>query len=65
MTVPDTAALRKRLGLSQAEFAMRYGLTRDAVRGWEAGKRPQGGTLVLLRLIELEPDLIAKMIKTI
>lgn len=63
MVPPDTAAIRRALGLSQAEFALRYGLTRDAVRAWEIGHRkPSGAALVLLRLIERDPQTVAKMI---
>jgi DNA-binding transcriptional regulator YiaG len=32
-------AIRKRLGLSQAAFAAKIGVTRDAVARWEAGNR--------------------------
>jgi putative transcriptional regulator len=32
-------ALRKRLGLSQMDFAVRVGVTTDTVNGWEAGRR--------------------------
>ena len=62
----DVAAIRKRLGLSQAEFAMRYGLTRDVVRAWESGRRqkPQGGARVLLILIDRAPDEIAAILRT-
>lgn len=34
----DPKRIRERVGLSQAEFAARYRLSRDTVRGWEAGR---------------------------
>jgi putative transcriptional regulator len=57
-------ALRKRLGLTQAQFAERYHLTIAAVRGWEGARarRPQGGAAVMLRLIEREPETVARIL---
>jgi len=36
---PNVRQLRERLGLSQEQFALRYGLDIDAVRNWEYGRR--------------------------
>jgi putative transcriptional regulator len=35
----DVRALRERLGLTQEQFALRYGLDLDAVRNWEHKRR--------------------------
>jgi putative transcriptional regulator len=35
----DVLAIRKRLGLSQAEFARRFGFSPRAVQDWEQGRR--------------------------
>jgi DNA-binding transcriptional regulator YiaG len=35
----DVRAIRDRLGLTQEQFALRYGLDLDAVRNWEHGRR--------------------------
>ena len=35
----DVAAIRKRLGLSQAKFAERFGFSASAVRDWEQHRR--------------------------
>ena len=44
-------ALRARLGLTQAEFARRFGLTLDAVQQYAQGRRrPSGRAATLLRV---------------
>lgn len=53
----DVAALRGRLGLSQAQFAARFGVSVATLRHWERGDRnPQGPALVLLNLIDRDPE---------
>ena len=52
----DVAAVRGRLGLTQAQFADRFGVSVATLRHWERGDRsPQGPALVLLNLIERDP----------
>ena len=52
----DVAALRQRTGMSQEQFAARFGVSVAAVRHWDRGDRkPQGPALVLLNAIELNP----------
>ncbi len=49
--------VRRRTGLSQAEFARRIGVSGTAVRDWERGKRlPQGAARALLRVIDRMPE---------
>ena len=54
--VPDTVdvkAIRKRLGLTQAAFAQRYGFALSSIRNWEQGRRqPEGPARVLLLVID-------------
>jgi putative transcriptional regulator len=53
-------ALRARLGLTQAEFARRFGFTLDTVQQYEQGRRrPSGPASTLLRVIEADPDAVA------
>lgn len=48
----DVAAIRRAMGLSQAEFAARYGFSLSGLKKWEAGDRqPESGTRTLLTLI--------------
>jgi len=49
--------LRERLGLTQEQFALRYGLDLDAVRNWEHGRRtPDPAARGYLRVIDKLPD---------
>ncbi len=55
----DVAAIRKKLGLSQAQFADRYGLDKASVQQWEQGRRrPERSARVLLRVIEQNPEAV-------
>ena len=57
----DVAAIRRRLGLSQAEFASRFGFKLDAVQNWEQGRRrPDGAARAFLRVIEREPEAVQR-----
>lgn len=49
----DVQALRKRIGLTQEEFAAKFGISLGTLRHWERGDRkPHGPALVLLRVIK-------------
>ena len=49
----DVQALRKRIGLTQEEFASKFSVSLGTLRHWERGDRkPHGPALVLLRVIE-------------
>jgi putative transcriptional regulator len=60
--IPDTVdvkAIRKRLGLTQAAFAQRYGFELSSIRNWEQGRRqPEGPARLLLLVIDKEPDAV-------
>jgi putative transcriptional regulator len=52
----DVRAVRTSLGLTQSEFAMRFGFSVDTVRNWEQSKRvPNAQARALLMIIEKEP----------
>lgn len=52
----DVAAVRASLGMTQPQFAARFGVSVATLRHWERGdRRPQGPALVLLNLIERDP----------
>ncbi len=49
--------VRKRLGLSQAEFSARIHVSLDTIRNWEQGKRsPTGAAKALLRILDKAPE---------
>ncbi len=60
----DVAAIRKRLKLSQAEFAKRYGLSAGTIKDWEQNRRqPDRAATLLLKVIEQAPDMVARAIR--
>lgn len=53
---PDVAALRKKLGLTQAYFAAGIGVPVGTLRNWEQGVRaPKGPARILLHIVEQNP----------
>lgn len=55
----DVRALREGLGLTQLEFAARFGLDLDAVQNWEQGRtRPDRNARILLRVIATRPEAV-------
>lgn len=57
----DVADLRKCLGLTQEQFAARFGFSVATLRHWERGDRmPHGPALVLLNLIDREPKAVMR-----
>jgi putative transcriptional regulator len=57
--VIDVRATRKSLGLSQAEFAARFGFHPATLRNWEQGRtRPDGPARVLLAVIARHPEAV-------
>ena len=57
----DVRAIRKKMKLSQSEFAARFGFTASAVRQWEQGRRrPEGAARAFLRVIEREPAAVRR-----
>ena len=56
----DVRAIRNKLGVSQSEFAMRYGFPLETLRKWEQGRRqPTGAAKTLLIVIDKRPDAVA------
>jgi putative transcriptional regulator len=52
----DIQALRKKVGMTQEEFAARFGISLGTLRHWERGdRRPHGTALVLLQVIDKKP----------
>jgi putative transcriptional regulator len=60
-TAVNVRAIRDRLGLSQRQFAERYGFSVETIRNYEQGhRRPAGPARTLLEVIASEPDLVTR-----
>lgn len=66
MTPDEIRALRASTGLTQVQFSRRYRMELDNVQNWEQGRRrPDPGSMLLLRLIKAYPDDMKAMIATL
>lgn len=55
----DVAHIRKRIGMTQRQFAWRFGFSVATLRHWERGDRkPRGPALVLLHVIDRDPKAV-------
>lgn len=55
----DVRAMRRKLKLSQTQFASRFGFAPASVRNWEQGRtRPDGPARVLLAVISKHPEAV-------
>ncbi len=59
----DVKAVRMRMGLSQTEFADRFGFVLATLRNWEQGRRqPSGVNRNFLKVIEKLPNEVQKVL---
>jgi putative transcriptional regulator len=57
----DVAALRKRMALTQAEFATKFGFSVATVRDWEQNRRtPERPAQRYLQVIDKEPEAVLR-----
>jgi putative transcriptional regulator len=57
----DVKKLRKKLGLSQEQFAQHYGFTPARVRDWEQGRsNPTGAIRAYLIVIARQPEAVER-----
>jgi putative transcriptional regulator len=62
--VPTVRALRKKLNLTQEEFAARFHLPLGTIRDWEQGAhRPDKAAQVLLTVIARDPEAVARALE--
>jgi putative transcriptional regulator len=60
----DVRAIRGRLGLTQQQFAVRFGFNINTLRHWEQGRRvPEGPTRAYLLVIDREPKAVQKALR--
>ncbi len=63
--VPTVRALRKKLNMTQQEFATRFHLPLGTVRDWEQGAhRPDKAAQVLLAVIAKDPEAVARALES-
>jgi DNA-binding transcriptional regulator YiaG len=61
----DIAALRRFIGLTQAELARAMGISVHTLRNWEQGRRhPEGPAVALLRIAARHPRIIRENLKS-
>lgn len=64
-TGEDVSALRKFVGLTQADFARAMGISVHTLRNWEQGRRtPEGPAIALLRIAARHPRVIRENLRT-
>lgn len=57
----DVKQLRAKVSMSQNQFASAFGISVSTLRHWERGdRRPQGPALVLLNIVDREPEMVLK-----
>lgn len=57
----DVAALRRFVGMTQAEFARAAGISVDTLQNWEQGRRrPQGTAVALIRIVARDPRVLRR-----
>lgn len=62
----DVRAARKRLGLTQAAFAAKFGFQPATLRNWEQGRtRPDGPARVLLAVIDRHPEAVEDALRKV
>jgi putative transcriptional regulator len=60
----DVKAIRAKLGMTQEEFAGRFGFSINTLRHWEQGRRvPEGPTRAYLLVIERNPEAVQQALK--
>jgi putative transcriptional regulator len=60
----DVKAIRARLGMTQEEFAARFGFSVNTLRHWEQGKRaPDGPTRAYLVVIDRDPRAVERALR--
>jgi len=59
----DVKKIRKKLHVSQALFAVYFGVSLRTLQDWEQGKRiPRGPARILLQIIQKKPQLVREVL---
>ena len=63
--VIDVRTIRAKLGMTQDEFAGRFGFSVNTLRHWEQGRRqPEGATRADLFVIDRAPKVVQRVLRT-
>ncbi len=57
-----TRRVRRRMGLTQVEFARRIDVSHETIRNWEQGKRGPTGARTLLRILDKAPEIALRVL---
>lgn len=61
----DVKKLRARMGLSQTQFAAKFGFSLDSIQNWEQGHRePEGPARILLAVIAKNPKAVERALRS-
>jgi putative transcriptional regulator len=61
----DVKAIRRKLRMSQRDFASRFGFSIGTLQNWERGhRRPEGAARVLLKVIEKRPKAVIEALSS-
>jgi putative transcriptional regulator len=62
----NVSEVRRKMGLSQTQFALKFGFPRATLRNWEQGRvRPDTPTRVLLAVIAKHPESVEDVLKDV
>ena len=62
----DVGKVRRKMGLSQSQFALKFGFPPATLRNWEQGRvRPDTPTRVLLAVIAKHPESVEDVLKDV
>lgn len=62
----DVKAIRTKLGLSQDEFAARFGISLHTLRKWEQhGRQPEGPARAYLMVIDRNPQAVEEALRAV
>lgn len=59
----DVTALRRFVGMTQADFARAVGVPVDTLQNWEQGRRrPNGAAVALIRIVARDPRVLRRLL---
>ena len=62
----DARRIRRKIGMTQPEFAAYFGVPVGTLRCWEQGRRdPDGAARTLLRMVDADPQGVIKIMRKV